>query len=340
MADLKVSNTPGNTKRCFLITGAAGFIGSNIAHKLNAQGHKVVVCDRFRDGQKWRNLEGVTIEEYVTPEEVVNWIISEHAYIDAIIHMGAISATTETDVDKIILNNFKLSTDLWRLATQYHISFIYASSAATYGDGKYGFTDDETSATQAKLRPLNPYGWSKLLFDRRVISDIESNKPTPPQWVGLKFFNVYGPNEHHKGDMRSVINKIYPLVKNDRPISLFKSHRNDYVDGGQLRDFIYVKDCVSIIEWILNNDHISGIFNAGTGTPRSFSDLVQAVGLAINKTPHINYVDMPEAIRDSYQYFTKASMNKLFEHGYNQKFFSLEEGINDYIKCDLVNKLK
>lgn len=325
--------------KSYLVTGAAGFIGSNIAQSLYALGHEVIVCDRFRSGKKWMNLEGVLITDTVAPEDLKFWLETEGQHLDGIIHMGAISATTETDVDKIIHNNFQLSSDLWRSAAKYGIPFIYASSAATYGDGSNGFEDDERPEALAKLRPLNPYGWSKLLFDRKIISKRDKREQTPPQWAGLKFFNVYGPNEHHKGDMRSVINKVFPQVYNDRTISLFKSHRSDYKDGGQLRDFVYVMDCVNIVVWLLENNSISGIFNIGTGQPRSFADLVNGVGSALNKTPKIEYIDMPLQIRNSYQYYTKASMNKLRSMGYNKQFYNLEDGIADYVKRDLIKTI-
>jgi ADP-L-glycero-D-manno-heptose 6-epimerase len=336
----EVTNSTNLTRNSYLITGAAGFIGSNIAQALSDVGHEVIVCDRFRTGKKWKNLERVLITEVVAPEEITSWINSEGRNLHGIIHMGAISATTETDVDKIINNNFKLSSDLWHAAIKLNLPFIYASSAATYGDGANGFEDDETSDALAKLRPLNPYGWSKLLFDRKIISQKDKGQPTPPKWTGLKFFNVYGPNEHHKGDMRSVINKVFPQVYNDKPISLFKSHRPDYSDGGQLRDFVYVRDCVSIIQWLLDNQVVSGIYNVGTGQPRSFADLVNGVGMALNKQPQIQYVDMPEQIRNSYQYFTEACITKLRKAGYAKAFYSLEDGISDYIKRDLINTIK
>lgn len=321
--------------RNYLITGAAGFIGSNIARLLSKKGHAIIVCDRFRSNQKWKNLEGVLIADYVAPEDVLNWLSSENKNVDAIIHMGAISATTETDVDKIIANNFKLSSDLWRLAAKFDLPFIYASSAATYGDGANGFDDNESLETFANLKPLNPYGWSKLIFDRRVLFEKNSNYPTPPQWVGLKFFNVYGPNEEHKGEMRSVINKIFPLILNDQPVSLFKSDRPEYIDGGQLRDFIYVEDCVNIINFFLENRSLSGIYNVGTGYPRSFNDIVNCVARSLNKKATIQYIDMPNNLRAKYQYYTRASIQKLINHGYAQKFFTLEEGVDDYMKHEL-----
>lgn len=323
----------------YLITGAAGFIGSNIAQALSEQGHQIVVCDRFRTGEKWRNLEGVLVSDYVMPNDIIDWINFEKDNIDAIIHMGAISATTETDVDKIVVNNFKLSSDLWSLASKHNIPFIYASSAATYGDGARGFDDDETAKALSLLRPLNAYGWSKLIFDRRVVSQRDAGRPLPPQWAGLKFFNVYGPNEQHKGDMRSVIHKVFPMVYRNQQISLFKSHRTEYSDGGQLRDFIYVKDCVKIILWLLNNSSVSGIFNVGTGQPRSFSDLVECVASILRKKANIQYVDIPENIRNNYQYYTKANIDKIRGSGYSNNFHSLEQGIEDYINSDLILRI-
>ena len=331
---------PGNfIPKAYLVTGAAGFIGSNISLTLSAMGHEVIVCDRFRDGRKWKNLQGARIAEIVPPEKVIDWIGAQADNLAGVIHMGAISATTETDVDKIILNNFRLSSDLWFASARFGLPFIYASSAATYGDGSSGFDDDEGAEAVSQLRPLNPYGWSKLLFDQRVIAEKGKNNHAPPQWAGLRFFNVYGPNEHHKGDMRSVVNKIFPEVNAGRPVTLFKSHRAEYADGGQLRDFVYVDDCVKIIMWLLENKSVSGLFNIGTSTPRSFADLVRGVGLALNKEPKIDYVDMPEQIRNSYQYFTKANIRKLRDAGYAEPFHSLEDGIADYIRRDLIGSI-
>lgn len=335
-----MNNFAHPTRKTYLITGAAGFIGSNIAQSLNSNGHNVIICDRFRSGSKWRNLQAVLISDVIPPENISEWIKLEGKNLDGIIHMGAISATTETDVDKIIINNFKLSSDLWRSACIHGLPFIYASSAATYGNGDKGFLDNESASAQAQLRPLNPYGWSKLIFDRYIISEKDKKNCTPPQWVGLKFFNVYGPNEHHKGEMRSVINKMFPKVYNNEVISLFRSHKAEYIDGGQLRDFIYVKDCLKVINWFLNNNQISGIFNVGTGKPRSFNDLIAAVGRVLNKKPKIEYVDMPSQIRNSYQYYTKAEMDKISQCGYVEAFHSLEDGVEDYIICDLLPNIQ
>ena len=319
----------------YLVTGAAGFIGSNVAIALHALGAKIVVADRFRNGDKWRNLSGIALHEIVMPEKLSSWLDQNGATLSGIVHMGAISATTERDVDKIVENNFTLSLNLWAAAAKYSLPFIYASSAATYGDGTQGFVDSENDSDLAALSPLNPYGWSKLIVDRRLLSDARADRVTPPQWAGLKFFNVYGPNEHHKGDMRSVINKIYPLVEQNKKISLFKSHSPKYEHGGQLRDFIYVKDCVKIILWLLDHPKVSGIFNVGTGTPRSFKDLAIGLGDVLGKSPEIEYIDMPLEIRDRYQYYTCADMRKLRQAGYEEDFYSLEAGIEDYVNCDL-----
>jgi ADP-L-glycero-D-manno-heptose 6-epimerase len=277
----------------------------------------------------------VPIFDIVAPENIEFWLSQNAGKLDGVIHMGAISATTERDVDKIIENNFRLSILLWNTAIKFNFPFIYASSAATYGSGECGFIDSEELEDLARLRPLNPYGWSKLIFDRRVIFDVKVNNKHPSQWAGLKFFNVYGPNERHKGDMRSVINKIHPQVKAGESISLFKSHRADYRDGEQLRDFVYVRDCAKIIIWLLESGSVSGIFNVGTGTPRSFNDLVKALGGSLGKNPEIKYIDMPEAIRNSYQYFTQADNSKLKKAGYADEFYSLEAGVDDYVKTDL-----
>ena len=323
----------------YLITGGAGFIGSNIAKALSLQGERVIICDRFGSENKWRNLIGTTIYDVIPPEDLTVWLKTNAKNIDGIIHMGAISATTEKDVDKIIRINFLLSCELWNASAKYGLPFIYASSAATYGNGHNGFDDIQTPEALSRLLPLNPYGWSKLIFDQRVISDAMTNKSLPPQWVGLKFFNVYGPNEHHKGDMRSIINKTFPLVSNNQQISLFKSHNPNYLNGEQLRDFIYVKDCTKIITWILNTSSISGIFNIGTGQPRSFNELIHALAKKLEKNPNIQYIDIPTQIRDSYQYYTKANINKLRRAGYKASFYTLEEGIEDYITCDLSKSL-
>ena len=258
--------------------------------------------------------------------------VADRKSVEVIFHMGAISATTETDVDKIVANNIALTLDLWRWCAWRGARLIYASSAATYGDGAQGFDDDGTCEALAALRPLNPYGWSKHLVDRRVARMIASGDIAPPQWAGLKFFNVYGPNEGHKGDMMSVVAKLYPKLKAGEPARLFKSHRDGYADGGQLRDFIHVGDTVDVMLWLYDNPQVSGLFNVGTGQARSFADLAHAVFAAMGRAPDVQYFDMPEHLRDKYQYFTQAKTDRLRAAGYDRPFTTLEDGVRRYVQ--------
>lgn len=317
----------------YLVTGGAGFIGSNIVAALEEkQIGPIVVCDRLRSGAKWKNIAKRELADIIHPEELPHFLDSHRGSVHAIFHMGAISATTETDADKIIDNNFKLSLYLWNWCTENHTRFIYASSAATYGDGDQGFIDDTDLNAQAKLRPLNPYGWSKLLFDRRILRKIQDGEPKPPQWAGLKFFNVFGPNEYHKGTMQSVVSHIYPKAAAGEQATLFKSHHPDYEDGGQTRDFVWIGDCIDVMMWLLDKPEVSGIFNCGTGKGRTFLDLAKAVYAALGKEPDIAFVPTPEQIRDKYQYFTEADMSKLRSMGYNGQATPLEEGIRQYVQ--------
>lgn len=317
-----------------LVTGGAGFIGSNIAGTLaDHTDYRVVVADEFGSSEKWRNLSKHRIFEIISPSETFYWLEANKAELDAIIHMGAVSSTTETNVDLILENNFALSRGLWNWASQNKKRLIYASSAATYGAGEAGFSDESGIEALSKLRPLNAYGWSKHLFDQFVAMATSSPRDTAPaQWVGLKFFNVYGPNEYHKGEQASVIEQIYPHAKYGRPVKLFKSYRPDYADGGQLRDFVYVKDCVRVVLWLLSNPQVNGLYNLGTGKARSFADLAAATFAAVGKPTAIHYIDMPEEIRDKYQYFTEADMARLRAAGFTDAFHSLEDGVKDYVQ--------
>lgn len=320
----------------YVITGGAGFIGSNIAWALEAEGMgPLVVCDRMRDADKWRNIAKRNLFDIVEPQNLFAFLECFASKITAVIHMGAISATTERDVDLIVETNFRLSRDLWNWCGQHGTPLIYASSAATYGDGSEGFDDDAAPDALAKLRPLNPYGWSKLLFDRWVSERIRTGAAAPPQWAGLRFFNVYGPNEYHKGRMQSVVAQIQPLAAADEACRLFKSHHPDYADGGQLRDFVSVDDCTRVVLWLLRNPTVSGLFNLGTGQARSFADLAAAVYTAMGKAPNIAFVPTPEDIRDKYQYFTQASMTRLRDAGYDGQFTPLEDGIRRYVQDHL-----
>lgn len=314
-----------------LVTGGAGFIGSNIAAALADDGWRVVVSDWFGTGAKWKNLAPTLLDDILRPEDVRDWLGANHRRVEAIVHMGAISATTEADVDLIVARNIRTTLDLFAFCAERDIRFVYASSAATYGGGEHGFVDDQSPEHLARLRPLNAYGWSKLVVDRRIIDDARAGRPLPPQWAGLKFFNVYGPNETHKDDMRSVINKVFPIAASGETVTLFKSHIPDYADGGQLRDFVHVADCVGVVRWLLASPSVNGLFNVGTGKARSFADLASAVFRALGKEPAIRYVDMPEKLQGSYQYFTEADLSKLRGAGYNADFLSLEDGVARYV---------
>ncbi len=246
--------------------------------------------------------------------------------------MAAVSATNEPDIDRYVANNIRLSLDLWNWCAAYATRLIYASSAATYGDGATGFCDDETPAALARLRPLNAYGWSKHVVDRRAVDDAFRSRPIPPQWAGLKFFNVYGGHEAHKGDMQSMVSKLAPIVRAGGRVTLFKSHHPRYADGGQLRDFVYVKDCAAVVRWLLANPAVNGLYNVGSGVARSFRDLVQAVGDAVGRDPEIGFIDTPVSLRAQYQYFTQADLTKLRAAGFRGAFHSLEAGVRDFVE--------
>jgi ADP-L-glycero-D-manno-heptose 6-epimerase len=314
-----------------VVTGGAGFIGSNIVAHL-ATTCDVVVSDWPGEDERWRNLAKHDLADVVFPEQLDDFLAANAPDVRAVIHMGAISSTTERDVDRILRNNFMLSRDLWRWCGEKGVRLLYASSGATYGDGAAGFRDDQSCDALAMLRPLNAYGWSKHLFDRFVARNLDRGGAIPPQWAGLKFFNVYGPNEYHKGSMQSVAAKIYPHVAQGDGVQLFRSHHPDYPDGGQLRDFIFVEDCVRVVDWLYRNETVSGLFNVGTGKARSFADLAGAVFAALGREPSIDYVDTPEEIRDKYQYFTQAEMAKLRDAGYAEPFTELEEGVGRYVR--------
>lgn len=322
------------TPRMIVVTGGAGFIGSNIVARLTAEtAYDVVVCDRLEtaDLAKWKNLAKHPVADFWSPEELFEQLERHADRIETVIHMGAISSTTEPDADLILRTNFTLSRDLWDWCTIRDARLIYASSAATYGDGETGFNDDDDAESLSQLRPLNAYGYSKMLFDQYSVRQAERGQ-APRQWAGLKFFNVYGPNEGHKGGMKSVVAQIWPKVAAGETVSLFKSHNPNYPDGGQLRDFVYVDDVVDIIEFLLQSPEVSGVFNVGSGQARSFADLAEATFAAAGKTPSIQYVDMPEAIRDRYQYFTEARMDRIRAAGFEGQSTPLEEGVRRYVQ--------
>lgn len=322
-----------------LVTGGAGFIGSNLVAGLEAGGEpEIIVCDRLGTDEKWRNLAKRDLADLILPEDIFAFIDSNAPRLEAVFHLGAISATTETDADLIVENNFRLSKKLWARCAKHRIPLIYASSAATYGDGTAGFDDDGNRKALAALQPLNAYGWSKHLFDRWVARQIETrpSSPRPPQWAGLKFFNVYGPNEYHKGGQVSVVLKNFREISAGGPAVLFQSHHPDYEDGGQLRDFVWVGDCVDAMLWLKDNPHANGLFNLGTGKARSFADLARSVFRALANEEDIKFVETPIAIRDKYQYFTEAKMNRLRTAGYDAAFTSLENGVTRYVRDFLI----
>ncbi|MDO9413311.1 MAG: ADP-glyceromanno-heptose 6-epimerase [Pseudolabrys sp.] len=313
-----------------LVTGGAGFIGSNIVASLNEAGRTdVVVNDILGDGAKWRNLAKRQIADFVPPADLAAWLSGRK--LDAVIHMGAISDTTTNDGDLVMETNFRLSLRLLDWCTETQTPFIYASSAATYGEGEQGFTDDWTPEALRQLKPMNLYGWSKHLFDLALVDRYVKKQKLPPHWAGLKFFNVYGPNEYHKGHMASVLSKVFASAKDGAPVKLFRSHRDGIGDGEQRRDFIYVNDIVAVIRWLLDTPKVNGIFNVGTGKAESFRDMIGAMFTAMGRAKNIEYVDMPLSIRDQYQYFTQSSIENLRRAGYNAGFTPLDKAVGQYV---------
>ena len=313
-----------------LVTGGAGFIGSNLVAGLNDAGRTdIVVNDCLGHDGKWRNLGKRQIADFVPPTDLFRWL--DGRKLDAVVHLGAISDTTAADGDLVIDTNFRLSLRLLDWCTAARTPFIYASSAATYGGGTTGFADDWSLQALRQLQPMNLYGWSKHLFDLAIVDRFAKKEKLPPQWVGLKFFNVFGPNEYHKGSMASVLSRVFDAATSGRPVRLFKSHRPGIEDGDQRRDFIYVDDTVAVMRWLLETPKVSGIYNLGSGTARSFRDMILAMFDALDRPPHIEYFPMPEAIRDQYQYFTQADMRNLRAAGYAAHFVALEDAVRRYV---------
>jgi ADP-L-glycero-D-manno-heptose 6-epimerase len=315
----------------FVVTGGAGFLGSNLLAALESRGELVAV-DRLGADERWRNLAKRELADLIRPEELFAFLDGAHARIEAVFHMGAVSATTERDADAIVANNVRLTLDLIEWCARRGVRLIYASSAATYGDGDAGVDDDGAPEALARLRPLNAYGWSKHLVDRRVARMRAQRAPLPPQLAGLKFFNVYGPNEYHKGGQRSVVHQVFERVRDGGAARLFRSHRPGVPDGGQKRDFVWVGDCVAAMEWLLAHPRAGGLFNVGTGRARAFLDLAHAVFAALGRPPRIEWVDTPAEIRDRYQYFTEARMERLRAAGCDAPATPLEDGVKRYVQ--------
>ena len=316
-----------------IVTGGAGFIGSAFVWKLNQEGiDDIIIVDRLGTSDKWKNLVNLRFVNYIHKDDFREMIYNDTVRfdIDAIIHMGACSSTTERNADYLWENNNVYTGLLAEWAIDRGIRFIYASSAATYGNGSQGFSDDHDKIH--KLKPINMYGYSKQVFDLRALRHGWENK-----MAGIKFFNVFGPNEYHKGDMASVIFKSFHQIRQTGKVNLFKSYLPQYVDGGQMRDFVYIKDCIDAMWWLFKNEDANGIFNLGTGKARTWNDLISAVFAAMDIKPNIEYIEMPESLRNQYQYFTQAEMRKLRDYGCPIEFSSLEHSVHDYV-CNYLQK--
>lgn len=319
--------------KTILVTGGGGFIGSNlVAALINRDTHHVVVCDAFGSNDKWRNLSKHSPFEIIEPERMFAWLDANRQNVEMIYHLGSASSTVEKNIDYVLKNNFTLSVNVWRWCSAHAVRLVYASSAATYGDGSQGFDDTMDLAYLRSLKPMSGYGWSKHLFDMHVAGALARKEVELPQWVGLKFFNTYGPNEYHKDDQRSVISKMAPQAIQGASVRLFRSYNSKYPDGGQKRDVIYVKDGVRVMLWLLDHVNVSGLYNAGTGKASTFNDMARAIFAATGREPNIHYMDMPEALAPNYQYFTEAKMDRLRAAGYGDPFTSLNDGVRDYVQ--------
>jgi ADP-L-glycero-D-manno-heptose 6-epimerase len=314
-----------------LVTGGAGFIGSNLHAALVRRGHETVVVDWLGQGAKWRNLARHPPGRLIPPSDIDAFLESRPP-VEMVYHLGAISETTATDGDKVWETNVELSRNIWHWCTNHGVRFVYASSAATYGDGSAGFEDDASLSALQQLRPLNLYGWTKHAFDLRIARALAARRPHPPQWVGLKFFNVYGPNEYHKGRMISVVKVKHDEVVAGGPARLFRSTEPGIADGEQRRDFIWIGDVVDALLWLLDTPHVNGLFNLGTGQARSYHDMANAVCDAVGRPRNVEFIDMPQALQGQYQSFTQASMGRLHAAGYPGQFTPLEEGIRRYVQ--------
>ena len=316
-----------------IVTGGAGFIGSAFVWRLNREGIKdIIIVDQLGTDDKWKNLVGLTFTDYIHKDEFIEMAIADEVpfEVSSVVHMGACSSTTERDADYLWENNYLYSREVADWALRHNARFIYASSAATYGDGSSGFSDDHEIIS--RLKPSNMYGYSKQVFDLWVLKNKLENK-----MAGIKFFNVYGPNEYHKGDMVSVIYKAFHQIQETGKVRLFKSYKKEYPDGGQMRDFIYVKDCANVMWWLLENPSVNGIYNLGTGRARTWNDLIAAVFSSMGRKTNIQYIEMPESLRNQYQYFTQAQMDKLKKTGCHVNFSSLEDSVRDYVTNYLQN---
>jgi ADP-L-glycero-D-manno-heptose 6-epimerase len=326
-AAIRYTSLPDKAAKCIVVTGAAGFIGSCLVRRLNDSGFDdLILVDDFSRADKSPNLEGKKFRMKIHRDDFFDWLQTHPHGIDACYHLGARTDTTEFDYAVHQRLNVDYSMQIWEWCTRERIPLVYASSAATYGDGTLGYSDAHD--LPEKLQPLNPYGVSKNEFDKWALAQLN----TPPRWYGLKFFNVYGPNEYHKGRMASVIFHAFNQIRERGYVNLFRSHRPDFADGQQLRDFIHVSDVTAVCHWLMGSPSASGLYNLGTGRARSFEDLAKATFAGLDLAPDIRFIDMPEDIRDKYQYFTEADMSKLRTAGYDSPFRTLEDGVEDYVR--------
>lgn len=315
-----------------LVTGGGGFIGSNLVEGLCRRGgYRIVICDKFGPDEKWRNLLGLPIWEILPPEALPAWLAAHAGELEAIYHLGGNSSTTERDSGAMLEVNYRFSLSLWHYCVAKAVRFFYVSSYATYGAGEQGFDDDGSLPGLLKLRPMSPHGWSKHLFDLHVAQTVAAGEKVPPQWVGYKLFNVYGPREGHKEEQRSVISKMGEQAMHAGGVRLFRSQNSAWRDGEQKRDVLYVKDAVNALLWLLDTPSVSGLYNLGAGKASTFNEMARAIFAALGREPRIHYIDMPENIAQNYQYFTEAKMDRLRAAGYKESFTPLEEGIRDYL---------
>ena len=321
----------------YIVTGATGFIGSNLLAAMEERGYKdIVAVDCFGDGSKWMNVAKRGALSFLFPEELKDFALSHADEIKGVLHLGAISSTTERDVDNIVKNNVQLTTRLFDFCRHYGIPLIYASSAATYGDGSLGFSDHDNLDFITSLRPLNAYGWSKNAIDKYIAAQKGFDYPHS-QVVGLKFFNVYGPNEYHKGQQMSVVRHFFEQFRQTEKVRLFKSYRDDYADGEQRRDFVWVGDCVEVMLWMLEHGNVSGLFNVGTGHATTYNTVAESVARSMGMDPVIEYIDMPDSVINQYQYFTEADLAKLRAVGYDKPMVSVPDGVARYVKNYLMS---
>ncbi|BAT59250.1 ADP-L-glycero-D-manno-heptose-6-epimerase [Variibacter gotjawalensis] len=316
-----------------VVTGGGGFIGSRVVARLGEDNVPAAVIEDFTRAEKWANLRVDNLYDLVDWQDAFVWLDANADAVSAVVHMGAISSTTVTDLDLIRRKNVRFTLELWAWCAQHGKPLVYASSAATYGAGEHGFLDTLSLDDLRKLKPLNMYGWSKQVADLRILRDAANGAPTPPHWYGLKFFNVYGPNEAHKGSMRSVALKLYEQLHGSGYLTLFRSHHPDYEDGKQLRDFVYVDDVADVIVWLLRGGAPSGLYNVGTGKAEPFLAIAEALLRETGKDVPVTYVDMPANIRDQYQYYTEADIKKLRQAGYNGGFRDVAAGVASYVKA-------